>query len=97
MGVVNDEPASGGSLFRLRGSGERVSLADMGVYPLDQGAVVSRNSANELGHPQVATPAPDFGSALLSRSRHISNLITRRNGFCKRELRSRGGRADGWR
>ena len=37
--MVNDEPASGGWLFRLRGFGERVSLADMGVYPLDQGAV----------------------------------------------------------
>jgi len=38
QGVVNDESASGGSPFRFRGSGERVSLA--GMYPLDQGGVV---------------------------------------------------------
>ena len=38
----------GGRLFRLRGSEERVSLAAIGVYPLDQGAVVSRSAANGL-------------------------------------------------
>jgi hypothetical protein len=42
-----------GSPFRFRGSGEWVSLARMGVYPLDQGAVVTHGAANGLGHPQV--------------------------------------------
>ena len=45
QGVVNDELPVGGRLFRLRVSEERVSLAAIGVYPLDQGAVVARSAA----------------------------------------------------
>ena len=48
QGVVYDEP-----IFRFRGSGEWLSLAGMGVYPLYQGAVVSGSVANGLGYSQV--------------------------------------------
>ena len=39
QGEVNDKPASEGVAFRFSGTGERASLAGMGVYPLDQGGV----------------------------------------------------------
>jgi hypothetical protein len=66
QGVVNDEPASGGSPLRFRGSGERVSLIRMGVYRLNQGAVVSRSVANGLGCSQVnVTTLPPLPLAVL--------------------------------
>ena len=71
QGVVNDEPASGGSTFRLRGSGERVSLAGMGVYPRRSG--VGEWAWVSSGERYYYSPAPDFGSAvsLVSRSGHV--------------------------
>jgi len=77
QGVVNDEPASRGSPFRFRGSGERVSLAGM-VYPLDQGEVVLRSAANGLGYSQV-------NATILPRAPFLEDLAVQCPVTCGRE------------